>query len=122
MRKKVILITGANGEVGHGLITRLHDTGEKDILTLDIKALDETLRPQVQAHLVGDVLDSTLLQRLMSEYEISAIYHLAALLSTRSEFTPEAAHRVNVEGTLNLLHLARILPTDHDVWLQQALL
>jgi nucleoside-diphosphate-sugar epimerase len=31
---------------------------------------------------------------------------MAALLSTRSEFTPEAAHRVNVEGTLALLRLA----------------
>ena len=106
MRKKVILITGANGEVGHGLVTRLSEAGEKDILTLDIKPLDETLRPRVQAHLVGDILDSVLLERLKSEYEISAIFHLAALLSTRSEFTPEAAHRVNVEGTLNLLHLA----------------
>jgi nucleoside-diphosphate-sugar epimerase len=34
------------------------------------------------------------------------VYHLAALLSTRAEFTPEAAHRVNVEGTINLLKLA----------------
>jgi len=44
--------------------------------------------------------------RLVSEYEIRAIYHLASLLSTRAEFTPEAAHRVNVEGTLKLLRLA----------------
>ncbi|MEO8395442.1 MAG: NAD-dependent epimerase/dehydratase family protein, partial [Chloroflexota bacterium] len=41
-----------------------------------------------------------------SRYEVSTVFHLAALLSTRAEFTPEAAHRVNVEGTLNLLHLA----------------
>jgi nucleoside-diphosphate-sugar epimerase len=106
MRKKVVLITGANGEVGHGLINRLHDTGERNILTLDIRPLDESLPSLVQTHLVGDILDHDLLERLMSEYEISAIFHLAALLSTRSEFTPEAAHRVNVEGTLNLLHLA----------------
>ncbi|MEZ4559072.1 MAG: GDP-mannose 4,6-dehydratase [Caldilineaceae bacterium] len=42
----------------------------------------------------------------MSEYEIDAIYHLAALLSTSSEFTPEMAHQVNVEGMLTLLQLA----------------
>jgi nucleoside-diphosphate-sugar epimerase len=51
-------------------------------------------------------MDRALLSRLVSEYEIDAIYHLAALLSTRSEFTPEAAHRVNVEGTLVLLQMA----------------
>ncbi len=39
-------------------------------------------------------------------YEITEIYHLAALLSTRTEFTPEAGHEINVGGTLKLLHLA----------------
>jgi threonine 3-dehydrogenase len=37
---------------------------------------------------------------------VDTIYHLAALLSTRAEFAPELAHRVNVDGTLALLQLA----------------
>jgi len=41
-----------------------------------------------------------------SEFEIDTIFHLAAMLSTRAEFVPETAHEVNVDGTLNLLHLA----------------
>lgn len=105
MRKKVILITGANGEVGHGLITRLSQT-DVELLTLDVRELDKSLESFVKRSIVGDILDTTLLERLMSEYEINAIYHLAALLSTRAEFTPEAAHKVNVQGTINLLHLA----------------
>jgi len=36
-----------------------------------------------------------------------AILWIAALLSTRSEFTPVTAHHVNVEGTLNLLEFAQ---------------
>lgn len=106
MRKKAILITGANGEVGHGLITRLAEMGETNIVALDVNPLDASLQKYVSAVIAGDILDENLLQRLMSAYEINTIYHLAALLSTRAEFTPEAAHRVNVEGTLNLLHLA----------------
>jgi nucleoside-diphosphate-sugar epimerase len=43
----------------------------------------------------------------MSEYEIDAIFHLAALLSTRAEFTPITAHQVNVDGTLSLLEFAQ---------------
>ena len=35
------------------------------------------------------------------------MFHLAALLSTRSEFSPRTAHEVNVEGTLNLLEFAQ---------------
>ncbi len=106
MQRRAVLITGANGEVGHGLITRLYEMGERSIVALDVVELHESLRPLVKASLVGDILDRDLLQRLISRYEIGIVFHLAALLSTRAEITPEAAHRVNVEGTLNLLHLA----------------
>ncbi|MFW5748349.1 MAG: NAD-dependent epimerase/dehydratase family protein [Chloroflexota bacterium] len=107
IRKKVILITGANGEVGHGLIEKLHeDPGAPPVVVLDIRSLDEHMLPYVDTAIVGDILDADLLDNLTSEYEIDTIYHLAALLSTHSEFRPEAAHRVNVQGTINLLHMA----------------
>ncbi len=105
-RKPVVLVTGANGEMGHGLITRLADNGGYEILALDIKDIDESLAPLCTQTIAGDVLDKRLLDRLVSEFEIHAIFHLAALLSTRAEFTPETAHEVNVQGTLNLLKLA----------------
>jgi nucleoside-diphosphate-sugar epimerase len=107
MRQRVILITGANGEVGHGLIQQLHQMPDApSVVVLDIRGLDEKMQPLVDSTIVGDILDESLLDTLMSEYEIDTIYHLAALLSTHSEFRPVAAHRVNVQGTLNLLQLA----------------
>ena len=107
VRKKVILITGANGEVGHGLIRQLHqDPTAPPVVVLDIRSMDASMEKYVDTSIVGDILDNDLLANLTSEYEIDTIYHLAALLSTHSEFRPEAAHRVNVEGTLNLMHLA----------------
>jgi len=107
-RKPVVLVTGANGEMGHGLIHALaKDHGHAyDVLALDIKEIANDLRPLCKATIAGDILDRHMLERLVSEYEIHAIFHLAALLSTRSEFTPETAHEVNVTGTLNLLKLA----------------
>jgi len=107
-RKPVVLITGANGEMGHGLVHALakDHAHAYDVLALDIKEIAADLRPLCLATIAGDILDRHLLERLVSEYEIHAIFHLAALLSTRSEFTPETAHEVNVTGTLNLLKLA----------------
>ena len=105
-RRSVVLVTGANGEIGHGLIHRLADNGGFDILALDIRELDPEISGKCAAAIVGDILDRRLLERLVSEFEIHAIFHLAALLSTRAEFTPETAHEVNVQGTLNLLKLA----------------
>jgi threonine 3-dehydrogenase len=107
MRKRIILITGANGEVGHGLIQQLADSRDQfPIVALDLKTLDRPLRPIVDRMVVGDILDMKLLETLSTEYEIDTIYHLAALLSTASEFHPENAHRVNVQGTVNLLKLS----------------
>jgi nucleoside-diphosphate-sugar epimerase len=105
-RRPVVLVTGAGGEVGHGLIHRLADAGVYDVLALDVRAVDDEVARRCVATRIGDILDRHLLDRLRSEFEISIVFHLAALLSTRAEFVPETAHEVNVRGTLNLLNLA----------------
>ncbi len=106
MRKEVVLITGANGEIGHGLITHLGQRGVIEIVALDVQPLDESLSHYCTRFIQGDILDNMLLGRLVAEYEIRSIYHLASILSTKAEYNPETAHKVNVEGTLNLLRLA----------------
>jgi threonine 3-dehydrogenase len=105
MRKPVVLITGAGGEIGHGLVTRLAGAGS--IITLDVSPLDASLAPLVAREFTGSITDTSLLDRMLAEFEVDRIFHLAALLSTRSEFTPVTAHHVNVEGTLNLLEFAQ---------------
>src|SRR6059058_3134672 len=106
MRKPVVLITGAGGEIGHGLVTRLSAAGSL-IITLDVSPLDSSLAPLVTREFTGSITDLGLLERVLAEFEVDRVFHLAALLSTRSEFTPVTAHHVNVEGTLNLLEFAQ---------------
>ena len=106
MRKDVILITGANGEIGHGLISHLGEQQNLSIVAMDVQPLDESLRPYCERFIQGDILDTMLLGRLVAEFEIRTIFHLASILSTKAEYNPETAHKVNVEGTLNLLRLA----------------
>src|ERR1700730_10675391 len=106
MRKRVVLITGAEGEIGHGLVSRFAASGAS-VITLDVAPLDSTLAPLVAREFVGSIADTNLLDRLLAEFEVDCVFHLAALLSTRAEFTPMAAHVVNVEGTLNLLEVAQ---------------
>ena len=106
MRKEVVLITGANGEIGHGLISHLGKRNDVSVVALDVQPLDKSLQPFCERSIQGDILDGMLLGRLVVEYEIRTIYHLASILSTKAEYNPETAHRINVEGTLNLLRLA----------------
>src|SRR5262245_60396943 len=107
MRKPVVLITGASGEIGHGLITRLAEGKTHSVITLDLRPLAEDLAPLVQHQIVGSILDGQLLDRILAEYEIDLIFHLAAILSTRAEFAPVSAHRINVEGMINMLEFAQ---------------
>jgi threonine 3-dehydrogenase len=106
VRTPVTLLTGAGGEIGHGLITRLAGSG-RPIVTVDLAPLDPTLHPLVHREFTGSITDANLLERVLAEFEVDLIFHLAALLSTRSEFTPITAHHVNVEGTLTLLEFAQ---------------
>jgi nucleoside-diphosphate-sugar epimerase len=105
VRKPVVLITGANGEIGHALVAHLAGRNQA-VVSLDVNALDPHIARMVNREFTGSILDANLLERILSEFEVDLIFHLAALLSTRSEFTPMAAHHVNVEGTLNLLEFA----------------
>ena len=106
MRQKVVLVTGANGEIGHGLIRYLANNTDVNIVALDVVPLDKSLREYCSTYIVGDILDQMLLGRMVVEHEIATIFHLASILSTKAEYNPETAHRINVEGTLNLLRLA----------------
>jgi nucleoside-diphosphate-sugar epimerase len=106
MSTKTILITGANGEIGHGLISHLAEQGGMHIIAMDIAPLDRDVKSKCHRTVTGDILDPRLLETLSTEHDFDTIYHLAALLSTRAERQPTLAHRVNVDGTLNLLEIA----------------
>jgi nucleoside-diphosphate-sugar epimerase len=106
MATHTILITGANGEIGHGLIEHLAQQANVRIVALDVRPLDASLQAKCHRVAIGDILDASMLARLAAEHDFDAVYHLAALLSTRAERQPGLGHRVNVDGTVNLLDLA----------------
>ena len=93
MRKPVVLVTGANGEIGHALIAHLTARGRTPVVALDVNALDRALAHLVLREFTGSTLDRSLLERILAEFEVDRVFHLAALLSTRSEFTPGCTNR-----------------------------
>lgn len=106
METKTILITGANGEIGHGLISHFAEHDGVRVVALDLNTLDDAARAKCYKTYTGDILDNRFLDSLSTGHDFDVIYHLAALLSTRAERQPTIAHKVNVDGTLNLLEMA----------------
>ena len=99
----IVLVTGANGEVGHGIIPVLSKDKKTAVLALDINELDDELKPYVHETVVADILDGNVIENLFKEHPISTVFHLASILSTGGEKNPEKAHEVNVQGTISLL-------------------
>ena len=107
MEKPVFLITGVNGEIGHSLIAYLRQKyTDADIIAFDIADIDKSLLKYEPRFYNGNVLDQKLIDQIFARNNISCVFHLASLLSTRAEKVPEFAHEVNVSGSLNILHAA----------------
>jgi threonine 3-dehydrogenase len=107
MANTVALVTGANGEIGRSLVRTLAQVGGHDVVTLDLTPLPDEMRDLVGVGYTGNIMDRHLLDQVAAQHEVDVVFHLAALLSTRGERDPELSHRVNVEGTLNVLRVAQ---------------
>jgi threonine 3-dehydrogenase len=102
MSKKSVLVTGACGEIGQALVQSLSKRGFR-IETADLAPLPETIKSLSAEHIQGDLVNRI---KILYDYDFDIIFHLAASLSSKAEVATEEAHRINVEGTMQLLMLA----------------
>lgn len=100
-----VLITGASGFVGRALAQKLLDDGR--IVVSMVRDRTRTLPPG-SAFVFGDVTDEDFCRRVIADYEIGTIYHLAAqaIVSACAE-DPLTALNVAVMGTARLLNAAK---------------
>lgn len=103
-----VLVTGARGFIGRAIRKLLQRSG------YSVRALDlpEAAAPGTGHFSVGpdigiDITDRKQLRLLFQARPIAAIVHLAAILPTMAQREPARATQVNVEGSLNLLEMAR---------------
>lgn len=120
MGSKRILVTGAAGFIGYHLSEYLNKRGDK-VLGLD--NFNDYYLPQLKQDrtknlgkqqievVIGDILDTQLLEKLVTEHHITHIVHLAAQAGVRySLVNPAAYASANIDGFLNILELCRKHP------------
>ena len=103
MADKTVLVTGACGEIGQALVQELSKRGGYQIVTADLAPLPDAIRDRVAEHVQGDLVYKI---KTFYDCDFNLIFHLAASLSSKAEVATEEAHRINVEGTMQLLMLA----------------
>lgn len=108
-------VTGATGLVGGWLVKRLLAAGT-DVVCLirDWVPQSDLARSQVleQVKVVrGDICDQALLERVLGEYEIDTVLHLAAQTTVGvANRNPVSTFEVNIQGTWSLLEACRRSP------------
>lgn len=103
MTEKLVLVTGACGEIGQALVQGLAKQGGYRIVTSDLAPLPDSIKDISSEHVQGDLVYKI---KNFYDYDFDVIFHLAASLSSKAEVASEEAHRINVEGTMQLLMLA----------------
>ncbi len=103
-----VLVTGATGALGSNLAKRLLAEGhsvfsirhdESPIDPAKVLGIDEKITWSR-----GDIVDETLVKRVISDYDIDLVYHLAALPLVRvGTRTVRPLYDVNLMGTLSIL-------------------
>jgi threonine 3-dehydrogenase len=102
-RRSLVLVTGACGEIGQALVQGLSQKGGYRIVTSDLAPLPDSIKNVSSEHVQGDLVYKI---KNFYDYDFDEIFHLAASLSSKAEVSSEEAHRINVEGTMQLLMLA----------------
>jgi CDP-glucose 4,6-dehydratase len=114
------LVTGATGLLGGWLVRRLIESGADVVcLVRDWVPQSELVRGSLleQVKVVrGDVRDQTTLERLLGEYEVDTVLHLAAqTIVGIANRNPISTFETNVAGTWTLLEACRRSPAVRQI-------
>jgi len=105
---KKILVTGSVGQIGSELALALRERyGAENVVATGRKT-----KPSKQLEESGpfefiDVAQRDTLEGACDKYDVNAIVHMAAILSAVGEQNPMRCWDVNMNGTLNVLEVAR---------------
>jgi len=114
-RARPTLVTGGTGLLGGWLTRRLVDDGADVVcLVRDWVPQSELVASGSLARVRtvrGDVRDQALLERILGEYEIDTVFHLAAqTIVGVAQRNPVSTFESNIQGTWSLLEACRRSP------------
>ena len=105
---KRILVTGAVGQIGSELTLALRERyGSDNVVAAGHRTPPSAALRESGPFVTVDATDREQLSHYVDEHGIGIVYHLAAILSATGEANPLLAWKVNIDGLINVLEVAR---------------
>lgn len=101
-----VLVTGGRGFVGRAVVKLLQRSGIR-VISLERNALRGEIELEECEDITCDLGDAAQLRAVFEKERIEGIIHLAAILPTAAQRNPLLATQVNVQGSVNILEMAR---------------
>lgn len=105
---KKILVTGATGQIGSELTLKLRNKyGGENVVAAGHKRKPDEKLISSGPFIYLDATKKEELEKVVEEYDVDTIYHLAAVLSAAGEKNPQHAWKINMETLYHVLEVAR---------------
>jgi CDP-glucose 4,6-dehydratase len=113
--ERAVLVTGATGLVGGWLVRALVESGSRVVcLVRDSEPHCELVRSGLVREVStaqGDITDQATVERVLGEYEVDTVFHLAAqTIVGTANANPVATLDTNIRGTWTVLEACRRSP------------
>jgi nucleoside-diphosphate-sugar epimerase len=105
---KKILVTGSVGQIGSELSLALREQyGAENVIATGRKTKPSKELEESGPFEFIDVAKRDTVEEVCDKYDVNAIVHMAAILSATGEQNPMLCWDVNMNGTINVLEVAR---------------
>src|ERR1022692_4927414 len=114
-RDRSVFVTGATGLLGSWLVSQLVDAGSNVVCLVGgwgpQSGRVQHRRIEQVVTVRGEITDRDLLERVLGEYEVEVVFHVAAqAIVGIPNRDPASTFSTNIEGTWNLLEACRRFP------------
>ena len=114
--EKRILIIGASGQIGNELTMYLRNMySNQNVIASDVKQASKQVMESGPFEIL-DAMDGKAIEKIVTNYNITDVYLMAAMLSATAEKYPIKGWDLNMTSLFNVLNLARDKKIEKVFW------